>query len=97
MMAGRMVMGIQVIPQADDFYGVVDRAIEAIASTGLRYEVCPMETVVEGDLDALLSAARAAHRACLGAGARSVITHIKLAERAGEADVDISDIMRKYR
>ena len=95
-MKHKVVMGIQVIPQADDFYGVVDRAIEEIDRSGLRYEVCPMETVVEGELEALLEVAKRAHRACLEAGARSVITHLKLAERSQNEDLSIDQIMEKY-
>ena len=96
-MKHKLVMGIQVLPQAEDFYSVVDRAIEEIARSGLRYEVCPMETVVEGELDELLEVAKRAHQACLAAGARSVVTHIKLAERAGDKDITIGSIMEKYR
>jgi len=94
---GKMVMGIQVMPQAEATYDVVDRAIAAIAASGLPYEVTPLETVVEGGLDELLEVAKAAHRACLKAGARSVITHIKLAERAEGADLTSDDIMARYR
>ena len=61
----------------------------------LPYEVT-LETVVEGGLE-LLEVAKAAHRACLKAGARSVITHIKLAERAEGADLTSDDIMARYR
>lgn len=96
-MGHKMVMGIQVIPQAADMYTVIDRAIEAIAASGLRYEVCPMETVVEGELDELLDVAKKAHRAALAAGASSVITHVKLAERATGSDVEIDQIMARYR
>lgn len=96
-MRHKVVMGIQVIPQADDPYAVIDEAIEEIGRSGLRHEVCPLETVVEGDLDELLEVAKRAHRACLAAGARSVITHLKLAERAGGADTSIDQIMDKYR
>lgn len=96
-MQHKMVMGIQVIPAAADMYAVVDRAIEAIAASGLRYEVCPLETVVEGDIDELLEVAKQAHRACLAAGASSVITHLKLAERGEQKDVGIDQIMVKYR
>ncbi len=93
---GKVVMGIQVMPQTDDIYAVVDRAIAAIQASGLPYEVTPMETVVEGELEQLLDVAAQAHRACLEAGARSVITHVKLAERAGE-DLTSDRIMAKYR
>ncbi|MGQ9554003.1 MAG: thiamine-binding protein [Anaerolineae bacterium] len=96
-MKHKLVMGIQVLPQAENFYAVVDRAIEEIARSGLRYEVCPMETVVEGELDELLEVAKRAHRACLEAGASRVITNIKLAERAGDQDITIGSIMEKYR
>lgn len=94
---GKMVMGIQVMPQAESIYDVVDRAIAAIAAGGLPYEVTPLETVVEGELDELLEVAKRAHRACLKAGARSVITHIKLAERAEGEDLTRDDIMVRYR
>jgi len=94
---GKMVMGIQVLPQAEDVYAVVDRAIEAIGASGLRYEVTPMETVVEGQLDELLEVAKKAHRACLEAGAGSVMTYIKLCERASDGEVTIDHIMARYR
>jgi len=93
----KMVMAIQVIPQADNVYDVVDRAIEAIEASGLPYEVTPMETVVEGELDELLEVAKRAHRATLEAGADSVITHIKLAERAQGQDMTTAAIMARYR
>ncbi|MGI6209202.1 MAG: thiamine-binding protein [Anaerolineae bacterium] len=93
----KVVMGIQVIPQADNVYDVVDRAIDVIEASGLRYEVTPMETVVEGELDELLEVAKRAHRATLEAGARSVITHIKLAEQGQGRDVTVADIMARYR
>ena len=96
-MKHKLVMGIQVLPQAEDFYAVVDRAIEEIASSGLRYEVCPMETVVEGDIDELFEVAKRAHRACLEAGTGRVVTHIKLAERADDKDITIGSIMERYR
>ena len=93
----KMMMAIQVVPHAEDVYGVVDKAIEAIAASGLRYEVTPMETVVEGELDELLEVARKAHRASLEAGASSVLTYIKLVERAGGGQVTIDRVMAKYR
>jgi hypothetical protein len=52
-------------------YGV-NQAIAAIAATGIKYEVGPMETTVEGDIDSALAAAKAAHLACFEAGAERV-------------------------
>ena len=74
-------VGVEVLPLVDDVYPVVDHAIEAIAATGLHYEVGPLETTIEGDdLDALLAAAKAAHLAAFEAGAGKVVTIIKIAD-----------------
>ncbi|MFC2038431.1 MTH1187 family thiamine-binding protein [Chloroflexota bacterium] len=74
-------VGVQVLPLLDDVYPVVDRAIEAIQSSGVKYEVGPLETVLEGDdLDELIEVAKSAHRACFEAGAGKVVTIIKIAD-----------------
>ncbi len=76
-----MNVGVEVLPLVDDVYPVVDHAIEAIAASGLRYEVGPLETTLEGDdLDELLAAAKAAHLAAFEAGAHKVVTIIKIAD-----------------
>jgi uncharacterized protein YqgV (UPF0045/DUF77 family) len=76
-----MNVGVQVLPLVEDVFPVVDRAIAAIQASGLRYEVGPLETTMEGDdLDALLAAAKAAHLAAFEAGATRVVTIIKIAD-----------------
>ncbi|MGQ0601252.1 MAG: thiamine-binding protein [Anaerolineales bacterium] len=55
-------VAVQVLPLTEDTYPIVDRAIAAIAASGVKHEVNAMETVMEGPLDALLAAARAAQR-----------------------------------
>lgn len=45
-------IGIEVLPLTDDALPHVDRAIEAIIASGLRYEVGPLETTIEGPFDA---------------------------------------------
>lgn len=49
-------VSIQVIPSVSEerIYPVVDKVIEYIASTGVKYEVGAMETTMEGELDSLL-------------------------------------------
>jgi uncharacterized protein YqgV (UPF0045/DUF77 family) len=95
-MEERMVTAaVQVLPQHEDLYAVVDRAIEAIAQSGLRYLVCPMETTIEGTLDQVLSAAKAAHLACFEAGAEGVVTIIKIGDALGGSTID--DKLEKYR
>ncbi len=88
-------LAVQVLPLVDDPYPVVDRAIAAIAATGLRYEVGPMETVVEGTLDQVLAAGKAAHLACFEAGAVRVVTILKIGDSL--EGTTIEDKVAKYR
>lgn len=88
-------VAVQVLPLVSDAYPVVDHAIAAIAATGVTYEVGPMETVMEGPLDALLEAARAAHLACFEAGAEHVVTIIKIGDSV--RGTTIADKVSKYR
>ncbi len=74
-------VAVQVLPLVEDVYPVVDKAIEAIQASGVKYEVGPLETTLEGDdLDQLIEVAKSAHRACFEAGARRVVTLIKIAD-----------------
>ncbi len=88
-------VALQVLPLVEDLYPVVDRAIQVIAQSGVRYEVGPMETVMEGPLDKLLEVAKAAHLACFDAGARQVVSIIKIGDRLGGTSID--EKVAKYR
>ncbi len=90
-----VTVGIQVLPLTDDAYPIVDQAIAAIAATGIKYQVSPMETVVEGTLDDCLAAARAAHEACMASGVRRALTFIKISDGVDGSTID--DKMEKYR
>ncbi len=96
MNANRIVnVSVQVLPLVEDAYPVVDRAIAAIAASGVRYEVGPMETVMEGKLDELLEVAKAAHLACFEGGAHKVVTIIKIGDAVGGTTIE--DKVSKYR
>jgi uncharacterized protein (TIGR00106 family) len=88
-------VAVQVLPLAEDVYPIVDHAIAAIDATGVAYEVGPMETVMEGPLDALLAAAKAAHLACFEAGAEKVVTIIKIGDAVGGTTME--EKVGKYR
>jgi uncharacterized protein (TIGR00106 family) len=89
-------VGVQVLPLVENVYPIVDRAIETIQASGLKYEVGPLETTLEGDnLDQLLEAVKSAHRACFEAGAGKVVTIIKIAETL--ECTSIEGKVRKYR
>jgi uncharacterized protein YqgV (UPF0045/DUF77 family) len=88
-------VAVQVLPLMEDVFPAVDRAIAAIAASGVRYEVGPMETVMEGELDALLAAAKAAHLACFDSGARRVVTLIKIGDDLQGTSIEAK--VAKYR
>lgn len=88
-------VAVQVLPMVEDVFGVVDKAIEAIDRSGVKYEVGPMETVMEGQLDELLEVAKQAHLACLEAGASQVMTIIKIGDNT--CGTTIEEKVGKYR
>src|SRR4030043_1548281 len=89
-------VGVQVLPLVDNVYPVVDKAIEAIQASGVKFEVGPLETTLEGDdLDQLIEVAKSAHRACFKAGARKVVTIIKIADAL--EGTSIEEKVGKYR
>jgi uncharacterized protein YqgV (UPF0045/DUF77 family) len=94
-MARTVTVGVEVLPLCDDPYPIVDRAIAAIKATGIKHQVCPMETVMEGTLDQCLAAARAAHEACFVAGVQRALTIIKISDSVNGSTID--DKMEKYR
>lgn len=73
-------VSFQVLPQVPDgdSYPVVDRAIEVVQQSGVKYEVGPMETTMEGEMDELLEIIKKAQQACIDAGARRVMTLVKI-------------------
>ena len=53
-------LGIQIVPKSKskDTYALVDKAIEVIQQSGVKYEVTPFETVMEGPQDTLMEVAK---------------------------------------
>jgi uncharacterized protein (TIGR00106 family) len=90
-------LALQVLPQSDAIhpYSIVDKAIEVINNSGLKYKVCPFETVIEGTWDQVMETAKKVHEACYNNGATQMMTYIKIQSRKDE-DVTISDKMEKY-
>lgn len=89
-------VAVQVLPLVkDDVYAVVDRAIAVIAASGVKYEVGPMETTLEGPLDKLMEVAQAAHLACFAGGAERVVTLIKIGDQIN--GTTIAEKVDKYR
>jgi len=73
-------VSFQVIPKVSDArtYEVVDMAIDVVKKSGVKYEVGPMETTMEGELDQLLEIVKEAQQVCIDAGAERVMTMVKI-------------------
>lgn len=73
-------VSLQVLPVVEEerIYPVVDKVIEYIASCGVKYEVGPMETTMEGDLDVLLEIVKKAQEICVREGAARVASMVKI-------------------
>ncbi len=78
-------IAIQVLPQAEneqELCRIVDEVIAYIDSTGLRYEVGPFETTIEGDsYDQLMDIAKECQHVAVRAGAPKVSAYIKVVYR----------------
>lgn len=92
-------LALQILPTGkpkEEAYGLVDEAIKVIQASGLRYEVCPFETVIEGPYEEVMKVAEAAQQACFVNGATDLLVYMKL-QRSQEKSVAIDDKIGKYR
>ncbi|MGI6124409.1 MAG: thiamine-binding protein [Acetivibrionales bacterium] len=90
-------LSLQVIPNVAEnlVYPVVDKVIAMIKQSGLIYEVGPMETTIEGELDELLDIIKKAQNVCVKEGATRVISMIKIDYKP--EGVTINEKVEKYR
>jgi len=90
-------IALQILPTPSEGihpYHIVDKAIEVIASSGIKYRVTPFETVMEGGYAEIMDIVEKAQKACYEAGAVSLMTYIKI--QSALTDVTIDDKMEKY-
>lgn len=87
-----MVVGdIAVLPRAkgvDSVGEMVAQAIEVIRTSGLKYEVGPMSTAVEGEFEEVMDLFKRVHRAVVDGGADRVITIVRLDEKRGGVTIE---------
>lgn len=90
-------IAIQVLPKikTGNVYAVVDQAIGAIQRSGVKYQVCPFETVMEGPYEKLIAVIEEAQQACFEAGAEEVLVNLKI-QRRPDRDVTILEKTAKY-
>ncbi|ADO54440.1 hypothetical protein NS115_16535 [Paenibacillus jamilae] len=92
------LLSIQVIPKTpnnEDSYPYVDKAIEVIQRSGVKHQVNPLDTTMEGELDELLKVVKDMHEALTEAGSPSVISQIKIAHNP--QGISMNKLTEKYR
>lgn len=90
-------VSLQVLPIVPDAksYAVIDKVIDLIRESGVKYVVGPMETTMEGDLKRLMSIVMNAQEICIENGAKRVISVVKIDYKPD--GVTIEEKIGKYR
>jgi uncharacterized protein YqgV (UPF0045/DUF77 family) len=72
-------VAIQIVPLSKERpYPIIDKAIEVIEKSGIPYRVGAMETVMQGNYDAIMKTIREAQEACLNNGADEIVVTMKV-------------------
>lgn len=90
-------VSLQILPtvKEDRIYEVVDKVIEYIHSRGVKYEVGPMETTMEGEFDDLLDIVKEVQEICVKEGANRVLSVVKIDYKPKGVTMD--EKVGKYR
>jgi len=93
----KITLSLQVLPYVPEekLYQVVDQVIAYIDSCGIKYEVGPMETTMEGELDDLLLVVKRAQEICIDQGASRVVSLVKIDFK--KTGVTIDEKVGKYK
>lgn len=87
--------GIQLLPlKIENKVAIIDKAIHCIQNSGLVYKVCPLETVVEGELQDCLDLVKKIHDLALEE-CSEIMVYMKLHSRK-DKDALIQDKMQKW-
>ncbi|UOQ92411.1 thiamine-binding protein [Halobacillus shinanisalinarum] len=92
------LVSIQILPktkEGEDVIPYVDHAISVIDASGLKYEVHPLETTIEGNLSEILPLIEKVNEAMVEKGSTNVISQIKVLYQPIGASMD--SLTEKYR
>ncbi|HZG72390.1 MAG TPA: thiamine-binding protein, partial [Chondromyces sp.] len=92
------LVSIQIIPKTkngEDVIPYVDEAIKAIDESGVKYEVHPLETTMEGELKDLLAVIEKMNERMIAIGSPSVISQVKILFNPD--GVQMETLTEKYR
>ena len=87
-----VTLGIQIVPKSNkiDSYELVDEAIKVIQESGIKNQITPFETVMEGPYHRLMEIAELAQKAVLNAGAEECLVYYRMHYRKN-ADVTFEE------
>lgn len=92
------LVSIQIIPKTkngEDVIPYVDEAIRVIDESGVKYEVHPLETTMEGELEQLLRIIAEMNEKMIEKGSRNVISQVKILYQP--SGIEMTDLTEKYR
>lgn len=91
-------IAIQVLPKSKtrEAYDLVDEAIAVIKESGLKYQVCPFETAIEGPYDEIMKLVEKVQLVCFEKGADELLVYVKIQNRK-DSRVTIEEKMKKYK
>lgn len=92
------LLSIQILPHTkdgEDYIPYIDEAIAIIINSGVKYQVNPLETTMEGELSELLAIVEKINTKLVELGCPSVISQIKVFFKPEGASMD--SLTEKYR
>ncbi|MGF3102040.1 thiamine-binding protein [Rossellomorea sp. DUT-2] len=95
---GNALVSIQIIPKTkngEDVIPYVDEAIAIIEKSGVRYEVHPLETTMEGNLPDLFKVIEQMNERMIEMGSSNVISQIKVLYQP--VGIEMNQLTEKYK
>ncbi|MCP3741657.1 thiamine-binding protein [Rossellomorea sp. BNER] len=95
---GNSLISIQIIPKTKNGESViplVDEAISIIKESGVKFEVHPLETTMEGELSELFKVIEKMNERMIELGSVNVISQVKILYQPSGIAMD--DLTEKYR
>lgn len=92
------LISIQIIPKTkngEDVIPYVDEAIRVIEESGVRYEVHPLETTMEGDFTKLMDVVKKMNDRMIEMGSKNVISQVKILYQPD--GISMGQLTEKYR
>lgn len=92
------LVSIQIIPKTKNGENVipyVDEAISIIHASGVKYEVHPLETTMEGELDKLFAVISEMNEKMIEMGCSNVISQVKILYQP--SGITMNTLTEKYR